>query len=257
MPRTGVWRAGSLLLAALLTGCGESEIAEPGTQDGGARDTTTISADAVARLRQGHYADVRDLAQAVSLPTAFARAEALHALAARSEEAGLKALLDEAAEIADPADRHLARQVLYLRYAELDAAGALVSRAPEDAMAVYNRVPEEDRSPQLVERMVKSMMRTDSRRTEQWLESLSDPAMRDTGFLNMAARTSDLDRSLDYVRRISGERMRVRAAVALLMRNRRDPDSVDRILGDADLPPSVVTQLREEMRRRFPMGVTR
>jgi len=723
MPRTGVWRAGSLLLAALLAGCGESEIAEPGTQDGGARDTTTISADAVARLRQGHYADVRGLAQAVSLPTAFARAEALHALAARSEEAGLKALLDEAAEIADPADRHLARQVLYLRYAELDAAaaargaaaesppesrelikmlfgdwarrdpdgafaalqefsadtdlqrsaaeglleahlwrdsdeagailarlphslstphmqgeavaanaerdpaaafeqaltlvdraarqtallrvaetwaatdpqsafervrgltdarfrasvglivatgwakrdpealwaaadveddrrlrghmqtaalsalamedterafeladeleandrssayflmvsrlamedpdraadavlvisdadarrraaqsivgtlvsrdidaalewaetvegergslwraalkqaarsdplvalnrasalgdaderasalatvirgaaatapdlaagyigelpagplrdkassalmnalaasdpraamefvlarppeerdsllpdaarrfaenhpdiaeqyvgrlagkdrtvwltaqakqkasddpvvaaawldryqgdgdfdrlattlsenmafkdpqaaldiagrigndalrsvamagaaGALVSRAPEDAMAVYNRVPEEDRSPQLVERMVKSMMRTDSRRTEQWLESLSDPAMRDTGFLNMAARTSDLDRSLDYVRRISGERMRVRAAVALLMRNRRDPDSVDRILGDADLPPSVVTQLREEMRRRFPMGVTR
>jgi len=55
MPRTGVWRAGSLLLAALLTGCGESEIAEPGTQDGGARDTTTISADAVARLRQGLF----------------------------------------------------------------------------------------------------------------------------------------------------------------------------------------------------------
>src|SRR6056297_966772 len=83
MPRTGVCAAGwVLLLAALLGGCGEGEVVQPRPSELAA-DTVTVSEEAAARLRRGHYADVHDLAQALSLPTAFARSEALHALVSR------------------------------------------------------------------------------------------------------------------------------------------------------------------------------
>jgi len=136
-------------------------------------------------------------------------------------------------------------------------AGAMASAAPENAIAIYERMPVQDRSPQLVEQMVRPMVRADPQRTAQWVGSFSETSLRDTGYAALAAGIGDLDRSLDYVRRITTDEMKMRALVPLLMQNGRDPDSVDRILGGAGLSPEVAEELRDEMRRRFPMGLPR
>lgn len=136
-------------------------------------------------------------------------------------------------------------------------AGAMASAAPENAIAIYDRMPAQDRSPQLVEQMVRPMVRADPQRTEQWVGSFSETSLRDTGYAALAAGIGDLDRSLDYVRRITTDKMKMRALAPLLLQNGRDPDTVDRILGGAGLSPEVAEELRDEMRRRFPMGLPR
>jgi len=75
--------------------------------------------------RQDRYAVLQTVEQIYALPTEFARAEALYAIAGREDSAGVQRLIFEANRIADREDRSVALNILFFRLTEMDPQSAL------------------------------------------------------------------------------------------------------------------------------------
>jgi hypothetical protein len=106
------WFTGAQIGPPLITG-GELEVT-PAMSDGSAE-----------RLRADNYRALDTVQEILGLPTAFARRNALHALAGRSDAAALQTHIFTADRIGDPAEREHALEILFYRLAELDAPSAL------------------------------------------------------------------------------------------------------------------------------------
>ncbi|MEM7283952.1 MAG: hypothetical protein AAF438_20240 [Pseudomonadota bacterium] len=84
-----------------------------------------ISAQEAQDHRDNFYQDLETMSDVVSLPTDFAETEALYAVAGRANAEELQVLIQQAMAMANRYDRRAALQILYGRYADLDAEGAL------------------------------------------------------------------------------------------------------------------------------------
>lgn len=102
--------------------------AEPPRPDSVVRDIVAVPtmspADAEVHRESG-YAEIRTIAEIQSLPTPFARLEALYALAGRSASERLQRLIFEANRVADDVERQEMLLVLFYRLAEVDPQSAL------------------------------------------------------------------------------------------------------------------------------------
>ncbi len=93
------------------------------------RDIANIAEmdDAVAEQHRAEsYASLTRIEEVAALPTPFARAAAMHALASRLESAGVQSLIHETNRILDDNEREHLLEVLFFRLAELDPQSALV-----------------------------------------------------------------------------------------------------------------------------------
>lgn len=82
--------------------------------------------EAVAeKHRDEQYATLVSIEDILALPTVFARTEALHVLAGRSDSGGVQNLIFEANRIADDIKREALLNILFLRLAESDPQSAL------------------------------------------------------------------------------------------------------------------------------------
>lgn len=81
----------------------------------------------VEEARAQHFEELHNVQDVFTLPSAFARREALYAIGGRADARELAALITEANNLPNPADRAAALDVLYLRYVERDAQTALQS----------------------------------------------------------------------------------------------------------------------------------
>lgn len=92
----------------------------------------TMSREAAELHRNSRYAGIGSIEETLALPGDFAQAEALYALAGRSDSAAIQNLIFQAGRITDPSDRSAALDILFLRLSELDPRSALaLSRADE------------------------------------------------------------------------------------------------------------------------------
>lgn len=102
--------------------------AEPPRPDTVVRDIVAVPAMSAADAevhRESGYADIQTIAEIQSLPTPFARLEALYALAGRSGSERLQGLIFEANRVADEVERQDMLLVLFYRLAEVDPQSAL------------------------------------------------------------------------------------------------------------------------------------
>ncbi|HZF25107.1 MAG TPA: hypothetical protein VEZ88_02510, partial [Steroidobacteraceae bacterium] len=83
--------------------------------------------EAIEQARAEHFEELKTLQEVFALPSAFARREALYALAGRAQPRELDALIAEAEALTSRADRGAALDVLYLSYVERDPQHALQS----------------------------------------------------------------------------------------------------------------------------------
>ncbi len=100
-----------------------------------ARDIADVPkiAEAVAeRLRDERYTSLVSIKEIIALPTDFARSEALHALAGRSDSAGVQNLIFQANRIADDVERVSLLAILFSRLTEIDPHSALALARTED-----------------------------------------------------------------------------------------------------------------------------
>ena len=94
-------------------------------------------AQAVAEQhRDERYANLVNIEQVLALPTEFARAEALHVLAGRSDSAGVQNLIFEANRIADDVERVALLNILFFRLTEADPQSALALARMDQFKAV-------------------------------------------------------------------------------------------------------------------------
>ena len=84
-----------------------------------------MSAAIAEQHRAKRYADLESVEDVQALPSAFARSEALYALAGRSDAARVQDLIFDANRIADEVERLAALNVLFYRLGELDPSSAL------------------------------------------------------------------------------------------------------------------------------------
>jgi hypothetical protein len=85
------------------------------------------AAKVVEEARAEHFTEFHTVQEVLALPSAFARREALYTIAGRADLRGLDALIAEAKNLSNPADRVAALEVLYLSYVERDPQRALRS----------------------------------------------------------------------------------------------------------------------------------
>jgi hypothetical protein len=102
-----------------------AQIGPPLIAGGELEVTPAISEGSAERLRADDYRALDTVQEILGLPTAFARRNALHALAGRSDTAALQSHIFTADRIGDPAEREHALEILFYRLAELDAPSAL------------------------------------------------------------------------------------------------------------------------------------
>ena len=84
-----------------------------------------ISDGSAERLRADNYRSLDTVQEVLGLPSAFARRNAVHALAGRSDAAALQTHIFTADRISDPVEREQVLEILFYRLAELDAPSAL------------------------------------------------------------------------------------------------------------------------------------
>jgi len=89
-------------------------------------DVPKMSVAAAEKHREDRYAALQSIDQIYALPSEFGRAEALYALAGRSDSGGVQNLIFEANRIANTEERSGALNILFFRLAELDPKSALV-----------------------------------------------------------------------------------------------------------------------------------
>jgi hypothetical protein len=90
-------------------------------------ETSAAARKAVEEARAQHFEQLHSVQEALALPSAFARREALYALGGRADAHELAALIAEANTLPNRAGRAAALDVLYLRYVERNPEGALRS----------------------------------------------------------------------------------------------------------------------------------
>lgn len=106
-------------------------------------EVASISDAAADAHRDDRYAALTTVSDVLALPSRFARSEALHALAGRSDSAAVQGLVYEANRIADDTVRSASLDVLFARLAELDPESALaMARSPTfgDSIDIERRV---------------------------------------------------------------------------------------------------------------------
>ncbi|MCZ6640030.1 MAG: hypothetical protein O7F71_00515, partial [Gammaproteobacteria bacterium] len=84
-----------------------------------------MTASVTEEHRRDRYEALKTVAQIYALPSEFGRAEALYAIAGRSDALGVQNLAFQANRIADTEDRAGALDILFFRLAELDPQSAL------------------------------------------------------------------------------------------------------------------------------------
>ena len=95
-----------------------------------------MTPDAVERHREERYRNLSSVEEILALPTEFARAEALYALAGRSGSAAVQALVFEADRIADDVERVQLLSILFVRLTEIDPQSALALARTEQFRSV-------------------------------------------------------------------------------------------------------------------------
>ena len=105
-------------IAAIPTASVASDVIAPSNSE---------SAKMIEEARAGHFTELHSVQDVLGLPSAFARREALYAIAGRADLRELDALIAEARNIPNQADRAAALEVLYLSYVERDPRRALQS----------------------------------------------------------------------------------------------------------------------------------
>ena len=88
-------------------------------------DVPKMSVAAAEKHREDRYEALQSIDQIYALPSEFGRAEALYALAGRSDSGGVQNLIFEANRIANSEERSGALNILFFRLAELDPRSAL------------------------------------------------------------------------------------------------------------------------------------
>ncbi len=89
------------------------------------QDVPKMSVVAAEKHREDRYEALQSIDQIYALPSEFGRAEALYALAGRSDSGGVQNLTFEANRIANSEERSGALNILFFRLAELDPQSAL------------------------------------------------------------------------------------------------------------------------------------
>ena len=117
-------------LIGVLTTLFAVRIGQPGNSSPGdiVRDIVGVSQmeQAVAeKHRDEQYVNLVNIEQILALPTGFARSEALHLLAGKSDSAGVQNLIFEANRIANSVERVGLLSILFFRLAEVDPKSAL------------------------------------------------------------------------------------------------------------------------------------
>lgn len=121
-------------LAVLAAGAGLGYyFAEPSSETAGVPRSRTVSAPTgrpkapseAAADSDDAYAAPRTLREAISRPTDFSQSVATYVLAAVSDEASIRKLIDEADGMARQNDREAVLSILFSRYTEIDARAAL------------------------------------------------------------------------------------------------------------------------------------
>ncbi len=112
--------------------------------DGTVRDIVDVPTMAQAdaeKHRDEQFAKLISVEDVIALPTEFARSEAMHVLAGRSDSAGVQNLIFEANRIADDVERERLLNILFFRLAEADpqSALALARTDPFNAMRSIER----------------------------------------------------------------------------------------------------------------------
>jgi hypothetical protein len=125
----------------------------------------------VEQARAQHFEELKTVAEVFALPSAFARREALYALAGRAQPRELEALIAEAEALTNPADRAAALDVLYLSYVERDPKGALQS---------VTRLPDSDARRQRLLRIGAALARVAPAAALQEVALEADPGIRNT-----------------------------------------------------------------------------
>lgn len=88
-------------------------------------DVPRLAREVAEKHRDERYARLTTVEEIIALPTEFARSEALHVLAGRSDSAGVQNLIFEANRIADEVERVKLLNILFFRLAETDPQSAL------------------------------------------------------------------------------------------------------------------------------------
>ncbi len=88
-------------------------------------DVPKMSVAAAEKHREDRYESLQSIDQIYALPSEFGRAEALYALAGRSDSGAVQNLIFEANRIANTEERAGALNILFFRLAELDPQSAL------------------------------------------------------------------------------------------------------------------------------------
>ena len=110
----------------------ESGIFEPGETTRDIADVPTMPEVAAKKHREEQYESLLTIEQVLALPTEFARSEALHVLAGRSDSGAVQGLIFEANRIADDFEQRALLNVLFYRLAELDPQSALALSRMEE-----------------------------------------------------------------------------------------------------------------------------
>ncbi|MBT8068726.1 MAG: hypothetical protein KJO09_15895 [Gammaproteobacteria bacterium] len=115
---------GGVALALLLQAI-PTELGAGSGQSIAVENTPTLSAGAAEAVRDNGFADIRGIEDVLAMPTEFARREALHVLAGRSDADSLQELIFDADRISDRTVRESMVNILFRRLAEADAQTAL------------------------------------------------------------------------------------------------------------------------------------
>ena len=130
MARTIVALIGGVILGVLATlVLARLEISTDPSPDAAVRDIAGVQRmeQTVAdKHRDERFANLLSVEELVTLPTEFARMEAMHSLAGRSSSADVQNLIYETNRIADDVERVRLLNVLFSRLTELDPRSALV-----------------------------------------------------------------------------------------------------------------------------------
>ncbi|MCH9693476.1 MAG: hypothetical protein K0U72_03110 [Gammaproteobacteria bacterium] len=123
----GIFAIGALSGAAFLLAFQNVDDApEPTANEPIAANTIPTLSDAdVDSARRSGFADINSIEDIVALPTVFARREALHVLAGRSDADRLQKLISEGNRISERALRGSVLNILFKRLAEVDPNAAL------------------------------------------------------------------------------------------------------------------------------------
>ena len=88
-------------------------------------DVPTMAQAVAEKHRDEQFTKLISVEDVAALPTEFARSEAMHVLAGRSDSAGVQKLIFEADRIADVVERASLLDILFFRLAEIDPHSAL------------------------------------------------------------------------------------------------------------------------------------